>query len=83
MFTQCTQLAQAQNKMDVYAMVVGDAASETDFANMAAYFEKKGDFYEAGRCFLKCGEYTKAIKHLLKSDDAESRHIDLAIEAVR
>ena len=77
------QLAQAQNKMDIYAMVVGDAATETDFANMAAYFEKKGDFYESGRCYLKCSDYTKAVKYLLKSNDLENRHIDLAIEAVR
>ena len=45
--------------MDIYSLVVGDAASDTDFANMAVYFEKKGDFFQAGRNYLKAGDYTK------------------------
>ena len=53
------KLAQTHNKMDIYSLVVGDAASDTDFANMAVYFEKKGDFFQAGRNYLKAGDYSK------------------------
>ena len=45
--------------MNVYAMVVGDTASQDDFSKMGAHFEKKGDAFEAGRAYLKSGEFKK------------------------
>ena len=54
-----TQLAQAHGKMDIYSQVVGDSASDADFASMAVFYEKKNDFFEAGRCYFKAQDYAK------------------------
>jgi hypothetical protein len=62
----CTQdalsLAQTHNKMDVYADVIGDSASEADFAVIAHYFEGKHDRMQAGKYYLKANDYNKVCR---------------------
>ena len=57
--TDALVMAQQSNKMDVYASVVGESASDDDYVNIASHFEKKGDWFEAGKFALKANDYTK------------------------
>ena len=79
------QLAKQHAKMDLFADIIGDDASTEDYHSIAVYFETERNSLQAGKFFFKAGQYSKALRHLLKSasssnDDAEA--IALAIEVV-
>ncbi len=63
-------LAVSHNKMEIYGEVVGDSASDTDFATMAAHFEKKGDNYEAGRYYMKANDYVKVRSFFVRCSES-------------
>ena len=65
MGAQHVALAQQHGKMAVYAEVLGDAGSSTDYTNVAVHYEKAGNRIEAGRFFLRAGAYVPAMNHLL------------------
>lgn len=56
--------------------------SYVDSPGIAEHFEKSGNNLEAGRFHMKAGEYSKALRLLLKCEDPEGAHIDLAIDAI-
>lgn len=75
-------LAQQHNQMEIYADVIGDDATPEDLIAIAQHFEKTGDILQAGRFWMRAGDYNKAVKLLLKCNSEDGSHIDLAIEAV-
>ena len=80
------QLAQQHGKMALFAEIVGDEAKPEDYNSMALHFESEKNNLQAGRFYYKAGQYSKALRHLLKvatsnnSDDSEA--LNLAIEVV-
>jgi WD repeat-containing protein 19 len=76
------QLAHKHDKMGVYANQLGDAGSPGDYKSIAVYYEKQDNFVESGHFYTKAGEHDKALALLLKANDPDNRHIDLAIEVV-
>lgn len=84
--SQCTEeafkMAQQHNQMAIYSEIVGDTGNVQDYKNMAETFEKTSNYFEAGRNWLRAGEYARAITLLLKCTRGDGAHIELAIEAV-
>nr|DBA29244.1 TPA: hypothetical protein GDO54_009488 [Pyxicephalus adspersus] len=78
------QLAQQHNQMEIYADVIGsENTSNEDYQSIALYFEGEKKHFQAGKFFLLCGQYARALKHFLKSSSAdESTAIVMAIETV-
>ena len=76
------RLAQTHSKMDVFAEVLGEDGQESDYRSVAKHFESNGSMLPAGEFYMKAGMYPKALDLLLKCDDQENRHIDLAIQVV-
>ncbi|XP_043548785.1 WD repeat-containing protein 19 isoform X2 [Chiloscyllium plagiosum] len=77
------QLAQQHNQMEVYADIIGSDANNEDYQSIALYFEGEKKHFLAGKFFMLCGQYTRALKHFLKcpvSEDGQA--IEMAIEAV-
>lgn len=79
------QLAQQHKQMEVYADIIGTSATPEDYQSIALYFENEKKHLLAGKFFLLCQQYSRALKHLLRvqtanADDAQS--IELAIETV-
>ncbi|XP_022236593.1 WD repeat-containing protein 19-like, partial [Limulus polyphemus] len=77
------QLAQSSGKMDIYADVVGEDASQEDYLSIATYYDHEKNHLMAGKFFHLAGQYRKAVKHLLKvSGSDSSQAIQVAIQAV-
>uniref|UniRef100_A0A3Q3ED04 WD repeat-containing protein 19 n=1 Tax=Kryptolebias marmoratus TaxID=37003 RepID=A0A3Q3ED04_KRYMA len=77
------QLAQQHGQMEVYADIIGAEATQEDYQSIALYFEGEKKHLQAGRFFQKCGQYSRALKHFLKSPKSEDNlAIELAIETV-
>ncbi|XP_046853283.1 WD repeat-containing protein 19-like [Xenia sp. Carnegie-2017] len=75
--------AQVHNKMEEYAEIIGDDCTPDDYSSIALHFEQKKQHFLAGKFFSKAGQYSKALKHLLKCpSNEESQAIELAIETV-
>lgn len=51
------KLAQANGKMDVFATVLGDAGSPTDYAKVATHFESIGDLFRAAKYHVQAANY--------------------------
>ncbi|XP_014836361.1 PREDICTED: WD repeat-containing protein 19 [Poecilia mexicana] len=77
------QLAQQHGQMEVYADIIGSAATQEDYQSVALYFEGEKKHLLAGKFFHKCGQYNKALNHFLKCPKTEDNQaIELAIETV-
>ncbi|XP_069781014.1 WD repeat-containing protein 19 isoform X4 [Narcine bancroftii] len=77
------RLAQQHNQMEVYADIIGSGANNEDYQSIALYFEGEKKHFLAGRFFILCGQYTRALKHFLKCPVCEDgQAIEMAIEAV-
>ncbi|KAM6132739.1 LOW QUALITY PROTEIN: WD repeat-containing protein 19 [Pterocles gutturalis] len=76
-------LAQQHNKMEIYADIISsESSTNEDYQSIALYFEGKKHF-QAGKFFLLCGQYGRALKHFMKSPSTEDNlAIDIAIETV-
>ena len=55
-----------------------------DYQSIALYFESEKNHFLAGKFFLMCNQYSRALKHFLRcpatSDDNQA--IEMAIETV-
>ncbi|EHB16212.1 WD repeat-containing protein 19, partial [Heterocephalus glaber] len=77
-------LAQQHNKMEIYADIIGsEDTSNEDYQSIALYFEGEKRHFQAGKFFLLCGQYSRALKHFLKCPSSEDNMaIEMAIETV-
>ncbi|OXB83779.1 UNVERIFIED_CONTAM: hypothetical protein H355_002991, partial [Colinus virginianus] len=77
-------LAQQHNKMEIYADIISsESTSNEDYQSVALYFEGEKKHFQAGKFFLLCGQYGRALKHFLKSSSTEDNlSIEMAIETV-
>ncbi|KAG8516530.1 WD repeat-containing protein 19, partial [Galemys pyrenaicus] len=77
-------LAQQHNKMEIYADIIGsEDTSNEDYQSIALYFEGEKRHLQAGKFFLLCGQYSRALKHFLKCPNSEDHMaIEMAIETV-
>ncbi|NWU98866.1 WDR19 protein, partial [Upupa epops] len=77
-------LAQQHNKMEIYADIISsESTSNEDYQSIALYFEGEKKHFQAGKFFLLCGQYGRALKHFLKSPSTEDNlAIEMAIETV-
>ncbi|XP_015683891.1 WD repeat-containing protein 19, partial [Protobothrops mucrosquamatus] len=77
-------LAQQHNKMELYADIISsEETSNDDYQSIALYFEGEKKHFQAGKFFLLCGQYSRALKHFLKSPNTDDNMaIDMAIETV-
>ncbi|KAI4585986.1 hypothetical protein MJG53_020611, partial [Ovis ammon polii x Ovis aries] len=78
-------LAQQHNKMEIYADIIGKYHYTTneDYQSIALYFEGEKRHFQAGKFFLLCGQYSRALKHFLKCPSSEDNAaIEMAIETV-
>ncbi|KFV80463.1 WD repeat-containing protein 19, partial [Struthio camelus australis] len=77
-------LAQQHNKMEIYADIISsENTTNEDYQSIALYFEGEKKHFQAGKFFLLCGQYARALKHFLKSPSTEDNlAIEMAIETV-
>ncbi|XP_045690432.1 WD repeat-containing protein 19 isoform X2 [Phyllostomus hastatus] len=77
-------LAQQHNKMEIYADIIGsENTSNEDYQSIALYFEGEKRHFQAGKFFLLCSQYSRALKHFLKCPSSEDNAaIEMAIETV-
>ncbi|XP_034967788.2 WD repeat-containing protein 19 isoform X1 [Zootoca vivipara] len=77
-------LAQQHNKMEIYADIISsEDTTNEDYQSIALYFEVEKKHFQAGRFFLLCGQYARALKHFLKNPNADdTMAIEMAIETV-
>ncbi|KAG8134871.1 hypothetical protein E2320_007947 [Naja naja] len=77
-------LAQQHNKMELYADIISsEETTNDDYQSIALYFEGEKKHFQAGKFFLLCGQYSRALKHFLKSPNTDDNMaIDMAIETV-
>uniref|UniRef100_A0A8D2J6D3 WD repeat-containing protein 19 n=1 Tax=Varanus komodoensis TaxID=61221 RepID=A0A8D2J6D3_VARKO len=77
-------LAQQHNKMEIYADIISsEDTTNEDYQSIALYFEGEKKHFQAGRFFLLCGQYARALKHFLKSPNSDDNMaIEMAIETV-
>ncbi|XP_075857298.1 WD repeat-containing protein 19 isoform X2 [Microcebus murinus] len=75
-------LAQQHNKMEIYADIIGSGdTTNEDYQSIALYFEGEKRHFQAGKFFLLCGQYSRALKHFLKCPSSEDNAaIEMAIE---
>ncbi|XP_028657806.1 WD repeat-containing protein 19 [Erpetoichthys calabaricus] len=77
------QLAQQHSQMEIYAEIIGSDATTEDYQSIALYFEGEKKHFLAGKFFLLCGQYARALKHFLKTPNTEDNMaIEMAIETV-
>ncbi|XP_056135515.1 WD repeat-containing protein 19 [Lampris incognitus] len=77
------QLAQQHGQMEVYAEIIGTEATQEDYQSIALYFEGEKQHLKAGKFFLKCGQYSRALKHFLKCPNTDDNlAVEMAIETV-
>ncbi|XP_027542119.1 WD repeat-containing protein 19 [Neopelma chrysocephalum] len=77
-------LAQQHNKMEIYADIISsESTSNEDYQSIALYFEAEKKHFQAGKFFLLCGQYGRALRHFMKSPNTEDNlAIEMAIETV-
>ncbi|XP_066488488.1 WD repeat-containing protein 19 isoform X1 [Tiliqua scincoides] len=77
-------LAQQHSKMEIYADIISsEDTTNEDYQSIALYFEGEKKHFQAGKFFLLCGQYARALKHFLKSPNTDDNlAIEMAIETV-
>ena len=78
------QMALQQNEMKRFAEIIGERASLEDNLRIARYFVDSREHYLAGVFYLRCGDHSKALQHLLIAPTGlvDKDNIALAIETV-
>ncbi|KAK2164923.1 hypothetical protein LSH36_57g01034 [Paralvinella palmiformis] len=77
------QLAQTHGHMQTYAEIIGPDATPDDYQSIALYFENEKNHFLAGKFFLQCNQYGRAMKHfLLCSGNEDDPAIEMAITTV-
>eukprot|EP00912_Choanoflagellata_sp_UC4_P001161 UC4_evm1s724 len=80
--SEAFNLAQSQDKMEIYAEAIGESATKEEYTSMALHFEKHKQNLLAGKYFMKAADYPKAMKLLLLCNVNDGENIELAIETV-
>ncbi|NXI09469.1 WDR19 protein, partial [Irena cyanogastra] len=77
-------LAQQHNKMEIYADIISsESTTSEDYQSIALYFEAEKKHFQAGKFFLLCGQYGRALRHFLQSPSTEDNSaMEMAIETV-
>ncbi|NXA79906.1 WDR19 protein, partial [Thryothorus ludovicianus] len=77
-------LAQQHNKMEIYADIIGaEGTTNEDYQSIALYFEAEKKHFQAGKFFLLCGQYGRALRHFMQSSSTEDNlAMEMAIETV-
>ncbi|NXH92488.1 WDR19 protein, partial [Edolisoma coerulescens] len=77
-------LAQQHNKMEIYADIISSqGTTNEDYQSIALYFETEKKHFQAGKFFLLCGQYGRALRHFMKSPSTEDNlAMEMAIETV-
>ncbi|NXF19699.1 WDR19 protein, partial [Rhodinocichla rosea] len=77
-------LAQQHNKMEIYADIISsESTTSEDYQSIALYFEAEKKHFQAGKFFLLCGQYGRALRHFLQSPSTEDNlAMEMAIETV-
>ncbi|OWK54679.1 WD repeat-containing protein 19 [Lonchura striata] len=77
-------LAQQHNKMEIYADIISsENTTNEDYQSIALYFEAEKKHFQAGKFFLLCGQYGRALRHFLQSPSTEDNlAMEMAIETV-
>ncbi|XP_066041722.1 WD repeat-containing protein 19 isoform X2 [Chamaea fasciata] len=77
-------LAQQHNKMEIYADIISsESSTNEDYQSIALYFEAEKKHFQAGKFFLLCGQYGRALRHFLQSPSTEDNlAMEMAIETV-
>ncbi|XP_054151663.1 WD repeat-containing protein 19 isoform X2 [Melozone crissalis] len=77
-------LAQQHNKMEIYADIISsESTTNEDYQSIALYFEAEKKHFQAGKFFLLCGQYGRALRHFLQSPSTEDNSaMEMAIETV-
>ncbi|NWH83666.1 WDR19 protein, partial [Aegithalos caudatus] len=77
-------LAQQHNKMEIYADIISsESTTNEDYQSIALYFEAEKKHFQAGKFFLLCGQYGRALRHFLQSPSREDNlAMEMAIETV-
>ncbi|CAH1776664.1 unnamed protein product [Owenia fusiformis] len=77
------QLAQEHRQMEIYADIIGTDATPEDYQSIALYFENEKNHFFAGKFFLLCTQYQRALKHFLRCQNTDDNQaIEMAIETV-
>ncbi|XP_022086384.1 WD repeat-containing protein 19-like [Acanthaster planci] len=82
------QLAQQHNQMEIYADIIesneGEDATQEDYQSIALYFENEKNHLMAGKFFLLCQQYGRALKHFLRcpTTNDDNQAVEMAIETV-
>ncbi|ESO89539.1 hypothetical protein LOTGIDRAFT_218902 [Lottia gigantea] len=76
------QLAQTHNQMEVYADIIGPDATIEDYQSIAVHFDNENNHFLAGKFYLLCEQYIKAMKHFFRCSGEDAQAIELAIETV-
>ncbi|XP_033108550.1 WD repeat-containing protein 19-like isoform X2 [Anneissia japonica] len=78
------QLAQQHGQMEVYAEIIGDDATLEDYQSIALHFDNEKSHFLAGKFFLLCSQYKKALQHFLRCPytSEDSPAVEMAIETV-
>ncbi|NWU43545.1 WDR19 protein, partial [Hylia prasina] len=77
-------LAQQHNKMEIYADIISsESTTNEEYQSIALYFEAEKKHFQAGKFFLLCGQYGRALRHFLQSPSREDNlAMEMAIETV-
>jgi WD repeat-containing protein 19 len=78
---EALSMAKAHAQMPAYCAALGDDGTQAEYAQVAAYFEEARDWARAGEYYARIGDYPRAIKLYLSSDNPA--HIDAAIGVVK
>jgi WD repeat-containing protein 19 len=78
-FDEAFRIAQTNNIIDVYTGFLGEAISTEDAQKVAQFYEKSGDFGNAGKFYAMCNQYARALRLFLQCGDKE---IESAIAVV-
>jgi len=75
------EIAQQHNEMEHLASLLKEDASRDMLLNIALYFENQNQYLYAGKYYIQCGDYTKALKMFMQPN-AGSESYDKAIECI-
>eukprot|EP01063_Lacrimia_lanifica_P024005 TRINITY_DN3196_c0_g2_i1.p1 TRINITY_DN3196_c0_g2~~TRINITY_DN3196_c0_g2_i1.p1 ORF type:complete len:1456 (+),score=570.56 TRINITY_DN3196_c0_g2_i1:76-4443(+) len=59
------ELASSNEKLHVFASILGDSGSNEDYTNLAKHYEKKKNFDLAGDYYKRCTRYDQALHRYL------------------
>lgn len=74
--------AKTYNLVEFYSDLVSGGIDGEELKSTAAYFEQHEQFYQAGKCFMKTGDYNNALRLFLLAPVSQPEALELAIDVV-